>query len=161
MSDDVIATFSSSSEEERQFAFEQSTLTLVLKQLGAPDGYVKGVRREKEEGYTFDWFNNEFGLDAYVTARRCFRFSLENIFRRPSKSPVLQMYKDVIADSEDWTGQHLVLVFKAYELGRLVLTTMPLDDRTYVHVDTGGIYFNVTTFAGFFSEHFGTPLEDL
>lgn len=159
MSDaDFVSAFSASSEEDKRENFEQSTLKLVLKQLGMSAKKVQYLSEDLGPEFTFDWFNYQQYISPLVLSDRCFRFNVKDIFLRPSKSPVVEMYDKATVEHDD--NEPICLIFKCYDIGRLIATNIKLTDYTHVHVNVRGIVFNVVPFAGFFSERYGDIIEE-
>lgn len=158
MSDDVIdelGRFSAASEESKLEKFEQSTLALILLQLGAPRAVVKRLQAEREMEFNCDWFNSLDLVPATVYTNRFFRFNMNELFEKPAKSPITQEVAKLQDDS-------FILVFKAYEFGRLVATNAKVADYTHLHIATPGVRkFNILYFNNFFTNHFGQAAADL
>jgi hypothetical protein len=104
-------------------AFEESTVALVLTQLGKTRDEVRAYRAEIREGFGTDWFNAEAFIDDVLAVTRVFRFRFDDFFANPGKSEVLPVFAQAYAEAALGREQQLCFVFKAYQLGRLILTT--------------------------------------
>lgn len=160
---DPIADMREAIETEKQDDFERSTLSFVLKQLGASTLMVKNWQSELGEAYNFDWFNSCGWIPPDVFAQRCFSFNLEEIISRPNKHPITLAFKEAADRS---ATDATCLVFKAYKWGRLIATNMRLQETTHIHVVAQcardvTLAFNLTPFNHFLSERYGQPLKDM
>ena len=153
--DDFLAGFREGKTDlEKEEDFEVSTLKLVLAQLGAPKPAINGWAKQFGPAFTFDWFNSRGIIPARVASRRVFRFEFKDLLFRPTKSEVVDVFKDELehGDSDD---AKLCMIFKVFEYGRMVATTMELPTQTHLHVYTRGVTLNVAPFGGFFSDRYG------
>jgi hypothetical protein len=154
---DKLSRFSASSEDDKLERFEQSTIALVLKQLGADAGIIKRYQRDLELEFNCSWFNSLALVEPEVATTRFFRFNMNELFEKPHKSPVVEEYLKRIAG----TSSPYILVFKAYDYGRMVITNLKLPKTTHIHVVAGGTSGNVALFNGFFTTLFGQSAEEL
>lgn len=141
----------------KQESFEQSSLKLVMAQLGASKTYIKKLIRE--EPVDFGWFNQKGWIEADLLSQRFFKYNLLSDFQTPGKSPVVEQfieYKKQQASS----GWPLILLFKCHQIGRMVATDIVMRDRTHLHLVYRNYKVNITPMSGFFSETFGNILGD-
>jgi hypothetical protein len=157
--DDLLSGFSAKDDDEKQLDFEQSTLSLVLKQLGASAAQVRWHQQDLGPTYGFGWFNDSQLVNPYVTATRLFNFSFEQIYTRPSKSPLIELFESAVADAAD--AEEVIAVFQCFKLGRQLATNIPIDDdQTHIHVSVRNTRFNVVPLSGFFAERYGPILQE-
>jgi len=165
--DDFLKAFERTS-EEREEAFEQSTLKLILQQLGYPPKKVRSLSYEYGPAFGFDWFNEQDLIPIHIVTGRCFSFNFREIYTKPNKSPVTQLFiekldeeKDRISDSE----KTFCLVFKCYEIGRLAALGYPMHaditaSITHLHVAARHVAFSIVPMSGFFSERYGNLFQE-
>jgi len=155
--DEFISAFSASTEDDKQEAFEQSTLKLVLKQLGATTRNISIWENELGTEFSFDWFNTQGFVTPHVRSFRVFTFNFVEAFTRPTKSPLVEMFRK--AEGELGAGEPLCVIFKCYKLGRLSATNIKVPDMTHLHISAGGATLNILPFAKFFSERYGFVIQ--
>ncbi len=149
--EDIRSAFSAKSDDEKMLDFERSTLALILRQLGASSPLVRKLQKDLGPGFNCEWFNSHAWITR-VEVIRCFSYNFEQIFTRPSKSPIVQSWIDLFQDGD--SGE-LCMVFKAHGLGRMVATNLNQSERTHVHVALRDHRINITPFSSFFNEAFG------
>ena len=158
MTDDLMALFTASSDEEKIENFALSTLKLVLGQLGASAKQVRWLANEHGEGFDFDWFNGAGYISPTVLATRCFNFNLAQLFTAPHRSPLTEHWREVFNPRAEGD---LCVVFKAHDLGRMMLTTLKCEDRPHIGVRTSDTAFNVVLFKDFFKSRYGNVLGEV
>lgn len=159
ITDDFMQSLGASLEEEKVEAFEQSTLSLVLKQLGATPKYIRKLQAELGPAYNFAWFNEQQFISPLLSADRCFSFNFEEIFTKPGKSPVVKMVEadmQILDPEDDSTG--MCIIFKCYKLGRLIATNIRLAEYTHIHVAVRDIRLNIVPFSRFFGDRYGQDI---
>lgn len=139
----------------KNIAFEQSSLGYILRQIGYTARQVKGLQRDLGEGFGFDWFNTEGLIYAHVESVRIFDFNFEDILFKAENHPISRHMKTVFSSGEISPDDAFCLVFKAYGLGRMVATTLDVDDYTHIHVKLSDYSYSITPFTGFFKSKFG------
>ena len=148
---------------EKNDDFEQSTLSLVLRQLGSGSAAVKAQQRKLGPAFNFGWFNSRDVIPAYLCSHRVPRFHFDDLLFRPTKSEVAQKWLETAEEHPEHADNPdcpLIMVFKVFDYGRMVATAEPIPDITHVHVVIRGQAFNVSPFAGYFSTRYGSPLGD-
>ena len=88
------AAFSSKTNDEKKEDFERSTLSLVLKQLGASIAQVRGWENELGPEYSMEWFNRQCWLSPHLYTERCFNFNFEQLFTAPVNHPITKMFQE-------------------------------------------------------------------
>jgi hypothetical protein len=141
---------------EKLERFESSTVELVLKQLGASPGFVRGKSKESGDGLTCDWFNMQEYIMPTLYTTRFFNFNFQDLFLRPSRHEITKAVCELPAFK---SRNPFVSVFKVYDVGRMIATNCVPVLATYIHIPVDHRVFYVCHFTGFFTELFGTPLE--
>lgn len=154
LKDQISDAFGGNTDEEKLEAFEQSTIAMVCRQLGAKPGWVKHTQRDLGPEFGSDWFNELNAIDPAVYTTRVLRFNFEQLYTKPTKHPITEAYKEV-EDSDPF-----YLCFKVYGLGRMIATALDVGNRTHLCIRAGATSFNVTPFAGYFSDVYGERLGD-
>jgi len=139
----------------KNISFEQSTLAYVLRQLGYPAKKVKGLQRDFGAGFTFDWFNHEGFIYPTVESVRIFDFNFKDILFESEKHPISRHVKSIFSQ-EVLAADEFCLVFKAYDLGRMVATNIDVSLYTHIHVPLSDYSYSITPFKGFFKSKFGS-----
>lgn len=153
-----LSRFSAKSEEDKQERFEQSTVALVLRQLGAPPGLVKRKQAELELEFNCEWFNEMEIIAPMIATCRVFRFNMNELFENPGKSPVIQeFFERKPPEGHD----PFIMIFQAYEYGRMLATNMTCPQLTHLHIVTKTGKANIVKFKDFFSSVFGNAAEGL
>ena len=147
--------FGAQSEDDKVETFQRSTLSLVLKDLGAPASRILRWQKELREAYNFDWFNDQHWTEHYIVATRVFRFNLLALFKKPRSHPIVVEWERIKSEVP------LIMVFKCFELGRLIATNLPdIDAYPGIHVPSSGSgAFRVIHFPKFFTSYYGTLIE--
>ncbi len=157
--EDFLGAFSAKTDDEKQEAFEESTLSVVLRELGASAKRIRYLKEELGPAYGFDWFNDQQLINEYVYAARCFTFSFSGLFTKPEKNPLITMYQDMRATAPD--GSPHAVIFKCYDIGRILITNMSVTTATHLCVRlTENDSFNVLSAKGFFSSRYGNIYEE-
>lgn len=164
LKDDLQDAFSASSDDDKIVYFEQSTLALVLKQLGAGAGRVKAWQLDLGPRFGFDWFNEQFFIDPFVSATRVFKFNFEELFLKSGANhPVTKEWLRTIDHPSLGDGVTTCMIFRVYQWGRMVATDLTPqsgdEDHTYLHVKHPTNPFNIMPFSKFFANHFGSVIE--
>lgn len=146
----------SSPENEKLERFESSTIEKVLKQLGAEPGYIREKNRQYGMGLTCEWFNLQQFIMPTLYTSRFFNFNFTDLFLRPSKHDITHA---VLELKEHHTPDPYVLVFKVYDIGRMIATNCIPKNKTYMHIPCTTHPFYVCRFDEFFTDQFGTPIE--
>lgn len=165
MSEDLRDQFGAISQEEKLENFELSTLKLVLEQLGMPRAVVKSKVFEYSKMFSWDLFNSENYIKPWVSSVRCFNYNFLELYEKPRGHPLLKeivaCVEKGIADKDLIPGDPYIVIFKAYDHGRMVATNLQLTDRTHIHVVLSETEkLNITPFKGFFAERYGKMLEE-
>lgn len=153
MSTDPEAFFGADSEDEKQEAFEESTLKLVLGQLGWDSGKIRGEKSELGPNFGWGWFNGEDLIKPDVRSGRCLRFTFFDLLTKPRNHEITKLWQDNLAEYRSDEGN--IFIFKVFQHGRWVATDLDLSGgiclTPFLHVDDGvGTSFNVTPFTNFF-----------
>ena len=145
--------FGARTEQERQESFEQSTLSLVLKQLGYEQKAVKRMQRDQGPAYGWDWFNDSLQILPFrVGSVRIPEFNFEALWEKPSGHPVSQAWLDFCHKEIDHGFNEGALVFRCFGLGRLVATNRePSGKSSFIHVAVSWGAYNVLPFGGYFT----------
>lgn len=155
--DDLVSGFGGDSDSEKVEAFDESTTTLILQQMGIPTQRIKQLRWDNGEAYGLSWLTEEMSLEIDLWAARCFEFNLGHLLTAPAKSPILKAYQEHVDGYE--TNHDRFMVFKAYGVGRLVAMSRKPQGRAYVCALSGDVPVYVTTFKNLFSDLFGSENE--
>lgn len=153
--DDAANFFRSATDDERIEQFDTSTAKLMLKQFGMTPEKIRYTEYEYGEAFNVQWVVDNTPLDADVWVTRSFKYDVKDFLIDPRKSPIIKTYMQHIEEnpSDDLPR---FMVFKAYDIGRLVVMSEPPKERPYIHalIDTPLAY--ITTFNHLFSEIFGS-----
>jgi hypothetical protein len=160
--EDLAQDFQSALERRKNETFEDSTLSLLLRQLGASASRVRSWQTDLGPDFGFDWFNRWGLIAPNVYTDRCFSFNFQDLFRRPTKHPITKMF---LARLEESDVDAVCLIFKVADWGRMVATNMKLPGLTHIHVlaqrvRDRDIFFNVVPFPGFFQDKYGHLTKD-
>jgi len=141
--------FAPRSEEERQIAFAQSTLVLVLKQLGLTRDEIEGFRRSMDPAlWDFEWFNSYGFVPFHIEAARVFSFDLAEAFFRPGKSRLIKAYRGLRAGVP--SDIEFAMIFKVAGWGRMIAYTPGLaPDVTHIHVASADEGVDIAVFTDF------------
>lgn len=146
---DPEAFFGGDSADEKQEAFEESTLRLVLGQLGWDAAKIRGERSELGPNFGWDWFNGEDLVKPDVRSGRCLRFTFFDLLTKPRGHEITKLWVSNYAEHASAEGN--IFIFKVYDHGRWVATDMDLHLTPFLHVDDGvGTSFSITPFTNFF-----------
>ena len=152
---DDMAKFRAQTAQERQESFEESTLSLVLLQLGWTRPQVRVFQRDLDVGYGWDWFNNECSdLHLTVGSVRIPEFNFEHLWERPARHPITEAWREFYRDKLDADAGQGALIFRCFGLGRLVATNLTVDPgaKTFINVAlTSGEPYRVLPFTDFFT----------
>jgi len=156
VSDDPIADyFNAASDDEKQEAFDASTTSLILRQIGVPAKRVTQLQHEYGPAYGLSWLTETLGLSVDLWSTRIFDYNINDVFLAPRKSPVLAAYDEHVKDADPDLPHYMV--FKAFKLGRLVAMSEAPTDRTYICARQGenGVYVALfqNLFLSIFGEH--------
>ena len=156
--DDFLSSFSAASDDEKRDSFAVSTLSLVLGQLGASAADIRGFKNELGAEFGFDWFNSRGFISPHLASDRCFSFNLQlgAVFGIRRTHPVVLMYERALAEIA--TDTKFCLIFKCFELGRLIATDCDVNESTHVRIKMPDFSFNIVPFKGFFSARYSTVL---
>lgn len=158
MSDaDTIAAGFGNSDSEKVEAFDESTTTLILQQLGIVSQRVKQLRWDNGDAFCLSWLTEEMGLGIDLWASRFFDYDLGQLLTAPEKSPVVKAYREHVEAYV--TNDDRFMVFKAYGVGRLVAMSRQPVGRPYVCILSGDMLVYITTFKNLFSDIFGNENE--
>jgi hypothetical protein len=135
--------------------FEESSVGAVLKQLGWSAGQVAHQKHELQEGFGWDWFNDEGLVTARVGSTREFRFNFFDLLRKPVSHPITEAFLNFRGTSTE----PCCLIFYVYGQGRWVATNLTTLEDCSLHVSTSQAIFNVLPFEKFFSNRWG-PSEE-
>lgn len=155
--DDIASGFGGDSNLEKIEAFDESTTTLFLQQLGISAQRAKQLRFDNGEAYCLSWAAEELGLEIDIWVTRCFSYDLGQLLLEPEKSPVLKAYQEHV--DEYATDDTRYMIFKAYGVGRLVVMSKQPVGRAYLCAMSGDALVYVTTFKNLFSDLFGSENE--
>jgi hypothetical protein len=136
--------------------FDRSTAVFVLRQLGASATQARRLVEEYGPSFGAEFVSSNFlpGVDFWTS--RFFDFNMRDLLRAPTKSPVLAAFWERITSFEI---DRRVMVFKAYDYGRLVATDI-IPTRPYICCP-GNCPCYITLFDGFFASTFGDVCKDL
>lgn len=157
MSDDIASFFKADSDIEKIEEFERSTAALILAQVGISAARAKQLKYEYGEAFTLPWVAESLGWNIELWATRCFSFNVADLLLNPRKSPIVKIYQDHIAETNAELPYYMV--FKAYEIGRLVAMSVPPTDRPYICTFVGDPGMYITSFKNLFSDLFGSENE--
>jgi hypothetical protein len=148
--------FGPKSEDEKIECFEESTLRLVLLQIGWTSGQVARTREEIGPNFGWDWFNdlNLTGVTR-VGSTRIFRFNFDELLTKPASHPITKAFSEFSASA----GVPCCLVFRVADRGRWVATTCPVDYDTCIRVVTDDLTYSVLPFTAFFQKRW-RPSDD-
>lgn len=146
---DPEAFFGADSEDEKQEAFEESTLKLVLGQLGWDAAKIRNEKSELGPNFGWDWFNGEDLVKPDVRSGRCMRFTFFDLLTKPRNHEITALWVGNLMANQSAEGN--IFIFKVFQYGRWVATDLELRDTPYLHVDDGlGNEFNIVPFTNFF-----------
>lgn len=154
---DVDSFFNAASEDEKIEAFDASTTSLILKQLGVAPQRIRQLQSEYGPAYGLSWLTEELGLVADIWASRFFNYNIQGALIHPSKTPILQAYDEHL-ESADASVSHY-MVFKAFGIGRLVAMSDIPPERPYLCMRQGDDAVYITTFPSLFSDIFGADYD--
>lgn len=166
--DDVDALFvdrlagKSSAQVEKIESFEVSTVAAILRQMGATSRAIDRLKETYGVHFGPSWFNQDFEYDdnTELVVHREFRFNFGELFTKPQASPIVEAFSKVLHSVE-----YPTMIFKAHEVGRLVLTVRPPPDTTTA-LRIAGKHFHrgmpawLLPFAGYYASYQITD-EDL
>jgi hypothetical protein len=149
--------FSADTEDEKIEAFDASTAALILRQMGASPARVRTLQGEYGEAFGTEWLTDAYGLAVDLWVTRCFNYSFETLFTKPTKCPVLAKYDEHVAERTDDLDRYMV--FKAYGMGRMVATSKVPARRPYICSRQGDSPVFIASFDHFFTDLFGEDLD--
>ncbi len=152
--DDVASMFRADSSQEKVEAFDESTTTLFLQQLGIVPQRIKQLRYDCGEAFCLSWAAEELGLEIDIWASRFFNYDLGQLLLEPHKSPVVKMYNEHVEESDNELQRFMI--FKAYDVGRLVAMSERPENRPYVCAFQADSPVYITPFKTLFSDIFGS-----
>lgn len=155
--DGLADEFRANRDQEKVESFDVSTTSLLLQQLGLSAQRVKQLRYDNGEAYCLSWATEELNLHADIWAARFFEYDLGQLLLAPQKSPVIQAYQERCAEID--TDAPRYMIFKAYDVGRLVATSALPQNRPYLCAVPGDSPVYITAFKNLFSETFGSDNE--
>jgi hypothetical protein len=152
--DEAMSMFKADSAQDKVEAFDESTTSLFLQQLGIVPQRVKQLLYDNGEAYCLSWAAEELGLEIDLWAARFFNYDLGQLLLAPQKSPVIKAYQEHV--EEYATENPRFMIFKAYDVGRLVaMSTLP-ENRPYICAVPGEAPVYITAFKNLFSDLFGS-----
>jgi hypothetical protein len=152
--DEAMSMFKADSADEKVEAFDESTTTLFLQQLGIVPQRVKQLRYDNGEAFCLSWAAGELGLEIDIWASRFFNYDLGQLLLAPQKSPVIKAYQEHVEEYD--TDSPRFMIFKAYDVGRLVAMSGLPEQRPYICAVPGDNPVYITTFKTLFSDMFGS-----
>lgn len=155
--DDAAAMLQADSSAEKIEAFDESTTTLLLTQLGICMQRIKQLRFDHGDAYCLSWAVEELSLGVDLWADRFFNYDLGGLLLAPGKSPVIKAYQ---AHVEEYpTDMQRFMVFKAYNIGRLVAMCSRPENRPYICAVPGDNPVYITSFHNLFTDLFGSDYD--
>ena len=146
-------------QSEREASFEESTLKLVMAQMGCPRPRLKQLAQDMGDGFGWNWFNSNGWLDFTVGSTRIPEFNFEQLWTKPAGHPVTLAFHEF----HDSAPGAAALVFRCFGLGRLVATNVePGEPKTRIQVPGRPSYgsgYSVLPFADFFTTYQKEPDE--
>ncbi len=127
--------------------FEVSLVRRLAKDLGGSPEFLKEVKRA--ERYDLDMLYAAYPSFPWkMQIDRVERYSVEELFQRPTKSPVFERFAGYFPD---WSDEQVLLFFKAKGFGVLVMGTMHRLEHCQVVLTARvrGVPFYVTTYEEF------------
>ncbi len=109
-------------ETDRQKSMERRVMSQLMTAYGVKR--KKWIIREiQEKGHTLTWLWDQHpDVPIKLIARHIYRWSLLEIFTRPTKSPVYEAFEDAFDTyPDDWVGA----VFHADKLGEMIIHNWP------------------------------------
>jgi hypothetical protein len=152
--DDVAGAFGSDSSQEKVEAFDESTTKLLLQQLGVVPQRVKQLRYDHGDAFCLSWAVEELGLEMDIWAARFFNYDLGQLLLEPFKSPVVKAYQEHCKETSCELPRYMI--FKAYDVGRLVATSERPENRPYICAVPGEDPVYITAFKNLFSDILGS-----
>lgn len=123
---DLLPTAEELATEKRE-GFECSTLRRLIKDLSAPKDVI---RRSREQRYTLPMFFADFPrLNWDIAIERIDSYSVNELFERPTKSPVWRRFHEVHPAHAD---EDCYLFFKAAGFGTMIMGSGTLLSRCAV-----------------------------
>ncbi len=147
--------FGADSPEEKSEAFEESSLRVVLQQIGWTAPAIQKERSELGPAFGWDWFNDLNLIGARVGSCRSFRFNFFELIHKPARHPITEAFKEFRGTDPD----PCCLIFYVYQEGRWVATNLKTDDDSSIHVVTGDTKFNVLPCTNFFKNRWNEAHE--
>lgn len=115
--------------------FEQSTLKLLLRRMGMPKAEVDREAGELGPAFTCEWLDQCGWTDVPIRVDRCFSFNLTDVLTKPQSCPLVQQFHTRWVEHD---RQPLIVIYKAYGLGRLALTYGVNAGPTFLQVKLEG-----------------------
>lgn len=117
----IAQSFGALSDDDKKESFERSTLKLVLRNLGASAGRIKGWECELGPAFDWNWFNGQGWMHCQLVSDRIFSYDLIGLLTETvrMKDPVVANYYQHVR--ETWDRNQFVrfaVIFKCYERGR-------------------------------------------
>jgi hypothetical protein len=152
---DLVDLFGKESDEDKEERFEESTLKMLLQQLGATPAQVRKWRYE--EPFNVDWFNDLGVMNSRLYMKFFRRVSMVELIETPSKSELVQFWINNVQPGVDpGSAAPAFLIYDtAHFKGRKVCTNVALPDRGHIHVAYRTLKLNITPFSAFFAERYG------
>ena len=125
--------------------FAHSTLARLAKDLGAQPEILRQIRNNGER-YDVSTFMADFpGFPWAIAVDRVESYSVEDLFRAPTKSPVFEAFS---REHPNWGDSECLLFFKAAGFTTLVMGTVPRMQQcgTVLHCCMRKAKFYVTTY---------------
>lgn len=162
--DDFVQGFCARSNEEKEDAFEQSSLSLILQYLGKSSAWIDANKKELGPEFSCRWFNDLSLLHDPVFVKLCPSFNFMALFTMPHKSALIKLFKDFTSTDEECLAcvsneSYPLVVFKVYKLGRVVVTCkyVPYVTHICVNLDDRSIY--IYPFTKFFKSTLSVQQE--
>jgi hypothetical protein len=162
--DDFVSSFGPKSDEEKIEAFEISTLKLILGQMGMSAGGINSFQRDMGESFNMDWLNSSIIQNDFICATRCFKYNLDALLEGSLKHPIIKAYLEVYNQKKDeYPEGNIVMIFRAFDVGRLVVTNKAPTDRVHVVIPLSSFDWNIyiTSFKNYIPVHIRADLGDL
>lgn len=138
---------------EQEENFDNSSLSMTLRQLGAPAGWIR--RQQRDTRYDWQWFNDQPYLDAHVGSAKLQKVPLFKLLTRPTKSELYPVWVDHLNRAYQDGCQAAILIYGTAHSGRMICTNIRLSGQSHLHVEVRDLKFNITPFTGFFSGRYG------
>lgn len=140
---------------EQEENFDNSSLSMTLRQLGAPAGWIR--RQQRDTRYDWQWFNDLPLIDPYVGSAKLKKVPLSRLLTAPTKTELYRAWTQHLDQAHQDGNQAAILVYGTAHSGRMICTNIRLAGQSHLHVEVRDLKFNITPFAGFFSGRYGQP----